>query len=59
MFISPVQVLRVEVLDVGYEPFTLQGEAPGFVRSLLIVGHHAKGGVFGETISQPLLPTMM
>lgn len=25
----------------------------------LIVGHHTGGGVYGETVSQPLLPTLM
>lgn len=54
-----MQALGVEVLDTGYESFPLQEEAPEFVRSLLIVGYLAKGGVFGETIFQPLPPTML
>ena len=31
----------------------------GFVGSLLIVGCHAWGGVYGEMVSQPLLPILI
>lgn len=58
-FISPLHVLGFEVLVMGYEPFTLQRKAPRFVTSNLIIGYYAKGRVFGETISKPLLPTMI
>lgn len=40
---------------VGYEPFALEGEIL-VLSSLPSVGWHAWGGVYGEIVSQPLLP---
>ena len=51
-------VLKVGLSDMGYTPFTAQGEALGFEfpvnRGLL-----CQGGIYEETLSQPFLPTSM
>lgn len=41
---------------MGFESFTLQGEAPNFELPL-VVGCHASDEVYGKTVFQPLLPT--
>lgn len=56
MLISQVQVLKVEVLDMRFEPFTPQGEAQ-VLSFLFIVDHQAMGRVYSEIVSQSLLPT--
>lgn len=53
-FISQVQVSKVELPKVGFNAFTTQGEALSF-EFLLIRDGHAKGGIYGEIASQPLL----
>lgn len=52
---AQVQVLKVGVPEVEFRPFTPQGEAWS-LSSLLIVGHHTKGGLHGYMLSQSLLP---
>lgn len=56
--VSQIQVLKLGVPDVGLEPFdpheNLQDSS-----SLLIVGCHAIGKVYGETVPEPLLPASM
>lgn len=49
--------------ELGYQVWDLN---PLFLRdkiwvlgSFLIVGHHGKGGFYGETVSQPLLPGLL
>lgn len=56
--ISQVHILKVEVSDVDFELFTTQEEALG-LSSLLIVGCHTCGRVYGEIVSQLFLPTLI
>ena len=56
--ISQGQVLKVGVPDVGFKPFTPQGEALGFDFPLMM-GHCAGDGVYGESVTQPPLATLM
>ena len=56
--ISQVQVLKVGVPDVGSDPSLLR-EQLWDGSSLSIVGLHAERGVYGETVSQHLVPTFM
>lgn len=58
VFISQVQSLRVGCLIQGTNPMPLRGKLQ-FVSSLLAIGVYTKGGVYGKTASQPLLPTSM
>ena len=53
-----MQVFKGRVPSLGFRPFTSQGAA-GDGSFLPIVGHHAGSGVDGETMSQPLLSTLM
>lgn len=57
-FISQDEVLKVEVPNVGFEPFTPQKDALGFEFSPS-VGHHTRGGVYGKIVSHLLLPTLI
>ena len=54
--ICQVPVLKVGVPDVGYEPLLLR-EKLQVLTSLPFVGCNARGGVYGEILSLPLLPT--
>ena len=56
--ISQVQVFKGGVPSSGFRPFSSQGAA-GDGSFLPIVAHHAGSGVDGETMSQPLLSTLM
>ena len=56
--ISQVQAFKGGVPNLGFRPFTSQGAA-GDGSFLPIVGHHTGSGVDGETMSQPLLSTLM
>ena len=53
-----MQVLKVGVPDVGSDPSLLRGKLWDG-SSLSIVGLHAERGVYGETVSQHLVPTSM
>lgn len=53
-----MQVLKVGVPDVGSDPSLLR-EQLWDGSSLSIVGLHAERGVYGETVSQHLVPTFM
>lgn len=57
-FIFQLQVLKVGVPEAGDNPSFL-GRSSGSVRSLGIAGCHARGWVYGETLSQPFLPALM
>lgn len=54
-YVSQVQVLNVGVPDVGFKPFTPQGEAPGF-EFTPNCGLPCCQWVYGGIVSQPLLP---
>ena len=56
--VTQVEVLKDEVPDVGSKPLLLR-ERRGVLNSLLVVGHSAGDGVYGEIVSQPLLPISM
>ena len=53
-----MQVLKVGVPDVGSDPSLLR-EQLWDASSLSIAGLHAERGVYGETVSQHLVPTLM
>ena len=48
-------VLKVGMTNVGFEPFAPQREAPGY-EFPPVVGHCARGGVYGEIVVLSLLP---
>ena len=56
--IPQVEVLKVKALDVGSKPFTPQGEAGSweFPSNSMVL---RQDGVYGETVSQPVLPISM
>ena len=56
-FISQDQVLKAEVPNVGFDPFSPQREALGFECSPS-VDHHTTGGVYSKIVSHPILPTL-
>ena len=56
--LSPLQVLKVGVSDMRFDPLALR-EKLQVLSSLLIVGHCTRGGVYGEIVSQPLLSSLM
>lgn len=56
--ISQVHILKVGVLDMGFERFSIQGEAPGF-GYLPDCGYCTGDGVYGEIVAQPLLSALV
>lgn len=57
-FISKVHVLKVEASDFGMSP-SLFREKFWVLRPLPIMGHHTKGGIYGEIMSQNFLTALM
>lgn len=53
---SQMQVLMLEVLDVGFRSYAPQSEALT-LSFLLIMGCHTRGGIYGKTMFQPLPPS--